>query len=143
MVWPSIAAKSTVKNRASDDQGLADAPLRVGRPRNLHISNPRARKAVEWLKKHPSSRHPLRDVAVYLNCSEQTICRDFKQTLGRSPQVMHAQFKFSSAKSLLIADQRSLSDIATTCGFGTSSAFCLAFRRKFGTSPKTWRTQAL
>ena len=50
-------------------------------------------------------------------------------------------YRFKAAAEAIKAGEKSLSDIAEQCGFGSYSYFSKAFKKHFGVSPKEYRTK--
>ncbi|WP_084777987.1 helix-turn-helix transcriptional regulator [Saccharibacillus sacchari] len=51
------------------------------------------------------------------------------------------EYRLSMATIILIITERTVSDIASSCGFSTLSCFCKVFREQCGVSPKKYRKQ--
>jgi len=77
-------------------------------------------------------------IAKQLNTSRQTLYRKLKAE-EVSFQELLEEVRFSSAKEQLKETDLSLSEIAFSLGFGDLSAFCRAFKRWSGITPKGYR----
>jgi AraC-like DNA-binding protein len=69
--------------------------------------------------------------------------RAFRQSMGLPPHRWILLQRVLRAKSLLRDAGRSLSDIATACGFADQSHFTRVFAGIVGASPGAWRKQVL
>lgn len=73
-------------------------------------------------------------------------CRAFRQTLGCPPYAFIIRRRIERAKDYLRHSAMSVTDIALSCGFSSSSHFSNTFRREVGTTPLayrgTWPSQA-
>jgi AraC family transcriptional regulator len=65
--------------------------------------------------------------------------RAFKAATGKSPHKYISDMRLDLAKSLLVADDHSLGDIAATCRFSSQANFSRAFRRATGLTPGQYR----
>jgi AraC family transcriptional regulator len=68
------------------------------------------------------------------------LARVFRQHIGMSPAHYLRRRRIAQAQCLLQHTNRSVLDIALTCGFGDQSHFTHAFRRAIGTTPFAYRT---
>ena len=67
--------------------------------------------------------------------SETYFRKLFKAGYGTSPSEYITGCRISYAKELLRLDYLSISDIAESCGFSSSSYFCRVFKKHTGTTP--------
>jgi AraC-like DNA-binding protein len=65
--------------------------------------------------------------------------RIFKQETGTTPVDFLIQIRLERAKKLLISSMESITDIAYTCGFNSSSHFATSFLKKFNATPSDFR----
>jgi AraC-like DNA-binding protein len=63
----------------------------------------------------------------------------FRYYYQTSPRQMILECRMRSAREQLVGTGYSVKEIAANAGFTHSSAFCSAFRRAMGTSPKAYR----
>ncbi|EDY83164.1 transcriptional regulator, AraC family protein [Verrucomicrobiia bacterium DG1235] len=63
----------------------------------------------------------------------------FKTAYGSTPRQMILERRLSSAREQLVGTGYSIKEIAANTGFTHSSAFCSAFRKAFGVTPKAYR----
>ncbi|KQY73952.1 AraC family transcriptional regulator [Ensifer sp. Root142] len=81
----------------------------------------------------------LNELAAEVGVSRRHFFRAFKQSTGMSPFAFVADLRLKRAVDLLRGTDRSATDIALDCGFGSSSHFAVAFKRAFGTAPSEFR----
>ncbi len=74
---------------------------------------------------------------VYLDKSYLTRC--FKKTVGKTPIEFLIEKRITGAKKLLKDTDMSIEQIASLCGFSTSSYFIMRFKHKLGITPKEYR----
>jgi AraC-like DNA-binding protein len=119
--------------------------------------------ALEWTESHPlpfrlpvAQSAPLRratrlararlgtpigvaDLAQAAAVSVRTLRRQFDRELGLSPYAYLHKARMLAALARLADPRRSITDVALAVGFETPSAFCNAFTRFVGESPRQYR----
>ncbi len=63
----------------------------------------------------------------------------FKQLVGQSPIAYAIQWRMALAKDALRTTDRAIGELAFELGYGSESAFSMAFRREIGCSPRAYR----
>ena len=96
-------------------------------------------KAQTWLQKNLASQKPLQEVADHCSCSIQTICSRFNSELHMSPKQLHDQYRCQHAQELLQHSRMNITDIARACGYRSSTAFGVSFKRRYGCTPTRFR----
>jgi transcriptional regulator GlxA family with amidase domain len=91
-----------------------------------------------WLESHISHSIPIASLADRCGLSERTFYRRFVSTTGRTPAQFIQNMRLDRARTLLATDL-SLKIIARRTGMGSPARLSLAFKRKFGLSPSTFR----
>lgn len=116
--------------------------------RQRHIRNPRCAGGLPPASLHRVLEHIREDLTVDLNLSELAsltnlsvphFCRVFKQTIGCPPYAFIIRQRIERAKEYLHHSTMSVTEIALSCGFSSSSHFANAFRREVGMTPLTYR----
>lgn len=67
--------------------------------------------------------------------------RLFLAASGETPKQFTLRLRLARAAAMLLARRDSVLDIALACGFQSHEAFTRAFRRAFGTAPRTYRAR--
>ncbi len=81
----------------------------------------------------------LSTLALASGCSPTHFSRAFKASTGLSPFEWLLRRRIDRAKTLLLQQGRSLSDVALDVGFAAQPQFTTAFRRVTGQTPGRWR----
>lgn len=116
----------------------ADARIaRTGR-----LSGARLQRAMEYLRLHLSEHVRVEDLAAAANLSAFHFARLFKRTTGLTPHRFVMKARVEKAKQLLLTQKRTLTEIATECGFSDQSHMSRAFRRWTGMTPRAFRETA-
>jgi AraC family transcriptional regulator len=98
-----------------------------------------ARKVLDYIDTHISSRVLLADLCALVWRSEAHFSRSFKGTFGCSPHVFVIRRRVELAANYMLQTDMSLSDIALGCGFVDQAHLCKHFRVAVGETPAAWR----
>ena len=123
-VGPSeVAARDSTRVVPGEDRAIEAAV------RELHrrVADPKLRMA---------------EVAAAANLSVSSLERRFQRALGCTPLVKLRDVRVTLAKRLLGETEKSVNEVARTCGFGSASRFGVAFREMTGMSPLAYRRDA-
>ena len=83
---------------------------------------------------------PLEDLAAHTGLSPWHFHRLFRASTGEPVHQYIQRLRMEKgARELLQTPQRSVTDIALDCGFGSPSTFARAFRAHFGMNARQWR----
>ncbi|MEM9604003.1 MAG: GlxA family transcriptional regulator [Pseudomonadota bacterium] len=97
---------------------------------------PVIRDALVLMSRNLEEPLAMADVAHYVGCSQRQLERLFRRHTGRTPVRHYLELRLQHARALLTQTNRSVSDIASDCGFGRSDAFARAYRRHFNIAPR-------
>jgi AraC family transcriptional regulator len=121
-----------------------DAGVAPGAPAVQGGLAPWQRKRVtEYIEEHVAEELSLATLAGLARLSPFHFARAFKHTLGTPPHRYHTERRIERAKSLLAADELTVTEIALAVGFGETSSFTAAFRRLTGSTPSGYRRALL
>ena len=93
---------------------------------------------ITWLEDHIAEPIVAATLASRCGLSERTFYRRFVAATGQTPAQFIQSARLERARTLL-ATNLSLKVIATRSGMGSAARLSLAFERKFGLSPSTFR----
>ncbi len=105
----------------------------------LSWQDPVLLRAIRAMEEHIEEPIAIRGVAARAGVGERDLARRFAAKLDTSPKAYYTQLRLSLGRRLLDHTDRSVSDIALTCGFASGSAFARAFRASYGISPSDVR----
>ena len=74
------------------------------------------------------------------NLSPDHLQRVFKAAIGETPKAYVTRLRVERAAFCLLAHESQVAEIAANCGFRNPDTFIRAFRRRFGVSPREYRT---
>jgi len=120
--------------RASDDPQLR---LTLGL---LAARDPRVTRCLDLMAKAIEVPVPIASLARKVGLSTRMLEKLFLRMVGKTPGAFYLDLRLSDARRLVIDTRKSMTEIATITGFGSSSAFSRAFRARFGQTPRSART---
>ncbi len=97
-------------------------------------TDPRAARIATRIQAHPADDRRLRELCKGQGVSVRTVQRLFPSETGLTFENWRARFRFLHAARLL-AERRKVSEVASSCGYRSTSAFVAAFTRFAGMTP--------
>ncbi len=83
----------------------------------------------------------LEDAAARINLSPTYLSKKFRHVTGKTFSEYVNYIRLRQATQMLLTTDDSVTQIATSCGFNSSNYFKDCFKKRFGVSPRTYRTQ--
>ena len=93
------------------------------------------RDLLSWLRDHLADDLSVAALARQINLSERQFTRVFKAEVGATAADHVEAVRLESACRLLETTNRTIEQIAKTCGFGTPETMNRTFRRRLDTTP--------
>jgi len=93
------------------------------------------RDLLSWLRDHLTNDLSVAALARQINLSERQFTRVFKAEVGATAADHVEAVRLESACRLLETTNRTIEQIAKTCGFGTPETMNRTFRRRLNTTP--------
>jgi transcriptional regulator GlxA family with amidase domain len=93
------------------------------------------RELLSWLRDHLAEDLSVAALARQINLSERQFTRVFKSEVGATAADHVEAVRLDSACRLLETTNRTIQQIAKTCGFGTAETMHRTFRRRLNTTP--------
>ena len=115
-------------------EGLCDAPdsdRGVDRLRSYHLIEP----ALRHIRDCYSEPIGVDGLASLCNVSKHYFCHVFKTVTQKSAMEYLREYRIKIADVMLANTEKSVSEIAESCGFESVAYFCRAYKRQFGVSP--------
>ncbi|MDN8035889.1 GlxA family transcriptional regulator [Burkholderia vietnamiensis] len=113
-------------------------------PRGLApATHPKVRRAVLLMEQHVGEPLSQTELARRLDVSTRQITRLFIAETGKPPSAYARQIRMRMASWLLLSSDRSITDIATSCGFADASHLGREFKKEFGETPTAHRATHL
>jgi AraC family transcriptional regulator of arabinose operon len=98
--------------------------------------------AIDFIKKGYQDGINVTDITDYVGISRTYLSQIFQKELGLSIQTFLIDYRLHKAANLLLSTSLSVSDVAVNVGYDDALAFSKAFKKKFGISPKNYRSQS-
>ncbi|MFC7876205.1 helix-turn-helix domain-containing protein [Isoptericola sp. NPDC057391] len=98
------------------------------------LHDPRLREVQAIVEAELAGSPTLGELGRRVGASERTLSRLFRDTVGMSFTTWRNQVRLHRANHLL-AEGRTVTQVAAACGFATPSAFVAVFRAAFGRTP--------
>ncbi len=115
--------------------------LAVSPPREEHETRSEIGRIVEFLNGNygnPSLR--VADLAAEVNLTLKTLERQFKKQTGHAPAAYLAALRLERAAEMLRKKtDRSITEVALSCGFADATYFSRVFRKCYARSPREYR----
>lgn len=103
-------------------------------------SHPKVRRAILVMEQHIDNPLALTELARRVDTSVRQLERLFVAETGKSPNVYGRQLRVRMAAWMLTGSDRTVSDIAMSCGFSDASHLGREFRKEFGEPPGVYRS---
>jgi AraC family transcriptional regulator len=104
------------------------------------ISDYRLVRVLEYVEAHLSERLDLRVLAKEAGISPFHFAALFTKAVGATPHRHVQHLRMQTAKAMLCDTDKTIFDVALSCGFRSASHFAAAFRQRFLQSPTEYRT---
>ncbi len=105
----------------------------------LSIDDPTVVRALRYIHTHAHHGIVVNDVLRELPISRRSLEIQFRSYLGRSPAEEIRRVRLDRGRQLLGRRELSITEIALACGFSNATRFGVAFRKSFGTTPRSFR----
>lgn len=106
-------------------------------------SSLRLKRLFDHIQAHPAEKLSLSAAARLAGMNPAQFMKTFKQVAGMTLVAYLNHVRLHHALPLLRETDRSIADIASSCGFSDQSYFDRRFKRAFGRTPKGFRAQCL
>ena len=97
------------------------------------------RRAIDFIEENLGGDPSISALSKECGLSPSHFARAFRASFGAAPHQWIIKRRVTRAKSLIAQGQRSLADIAFTCGFSDQSHLGRRFLKQEGVSPAEWR----
>ncbi|MHA7924693.1 MAG: GlxA family transcriptional regulator [Marinobacter sp.] len=105
-----------------------------------HSTNhPRLLKVIKLMQNHTEEVLNLTEIGEKVGLSTRQMERLFQTHLRTTPNAFYMHLRLERAKHLLLQSTMSITQIATACGFNSTSYFTRCYTRGFGLAPREQR----
>ena len=99
------------------------------------------KKLVAYIHQHYTEDISLEDLCRHAGIGKSACCSLFKKHTAHPPIAFVIQYRLKAAADLLLTTDRSVTEIATVCGFNHHSYFTKSFRKLFACTPSGFRAR--
>jgi len=117
----------------SEDADVEQCPFLVDEENVRKI-----RKAKEIILSQMTEPPTLQELSAEIGLNLKKLKEGFKQIYGDTVYGYLLDHKMNEARNMLNAKQHNINEISLKLGYSTSSHFIVAFKKKFGTTPKKY-----
>ena len=107
----------------------------------LNITNPRLIKALDIMRQNLEAPLTCQELADASNMSARQMERLFKQYLHQSPGQYYLHLRLEKTQQLLRQSSLSVLQVATACGFSSTSYLARCYQKKYACSPRQERAR--
>ena len=111
-------------------------------PLHRHASE-RVERAIAWYVVNMARNPTVDEVALALHMSPTHLRRLFKEVKNQSPHKVFRELKIKRATELLGNTLETIEEIASRCGFQSTTDFSRVFRLEMEVSPNRWRRETV
>ncbi len=104
------------------------------------LAEPQVRTALACMHERPAHAWTLEELARVAGLSRTAFAQNFKRVVGETPIAYLTGWRMTLATHKLSEKGQTLGAVAHHVGYQSQSAFCAAFRKFSGTSPKKFVT---
>jgi AraC-like DNA-binding protein len=97
------------------------------------------RRMAGFVHQHCQERLSLEDIAAAGNVSKSKCGQVFKKYAGQTPIEFLNLYRLSLSAEMLSSSEKSIAEIASSCGFGQQSYYNRLFLREYGMTPNEYR----
>ncbi|MGP0062616.1 MAG: helix-turn-helix domain-containing protein [Isosphaeraceae bacterium] len=119
--------------------GTAGISQRLSTPREDIVPGTEFGAVLAYMRDHYHAPIPNERLARVAHMSVRTFERKFRGTFHLTPQKYLRKLQMRMACRALVYGNRSLAEVALSCGFADQSHFSREFRRHFGRTPRAYR----
>ena len=117
----------------------SEGPQRSGIVERYNVSNSKIVSAIEIMENNLSNTLSLKEISEIVDISPRQLNRLFKNNLNKTTMDIYRKLRLELSQKLLKQSQFSITEIAFSCGFTSSSQFSQSFKEKFGSMPSKYK----
>lgn len=113
----------------------ADHPQRVSLQTRLGVTNAKLISAIKVMQRCLEDPMSIPSLSEEVHVSERELERLFRKHLNITPSAYYRNLRLEQARQLLQQTNRSITNIAVSCGFTSASHFSRTYHSKFDVAP--------
>lgn len=117
---------------------LIRAIVKAPQPRDRMADRLEVGRVIEYLHSHLGDKITVGALAGIAHLSASHFTRVFREDMGKSPMEYVQDLRLERTKKLLLAGDKSMTEIALECGFGSPSYLSACFHREYKMTPSEY-----
>ena len=98
-------------------------------------------EAVNFMEQNYRRELTVEEIADVCRLNRSYFSKLFRENMGCPPQEFLIRLRLSKAAEQMQSTKASIGDISAACGYPNQLHFSRAFKKRYGVSPREWRTQ--
>ena len=104
-----------------------------------HKREAKAKDILSYIKEHYAENICIQDIARHTGISRSECFRSFQYFTNKKPVEYLTEYRLAHAANMLRETDKSIAQIATECGFSSSSYFGKRFKEKYAVPPSRYK----
>ena len=100
------------------------------------------KQMISYIQEHFADNITIQALTEHAHVSRSECFRSFRRYTGKKPMEYINEYRLLQAAGLLRDTNLSISEVGSSCGFGSSSYFGKLFRKKYGVTPLEYRKES-
>lgn len=121
--------------------GLIRSSVTRQEPRATQLRDFYIQEAVTYMEQNYQRDLTVEEIADVCRLNRSYFSKLFRENMGCPPQEFLIRLRLSKAADLMKNSRSSIGDIAAMCGYANQLHFSRAFKKRYGLSPREWRSQ--
>jgi AraC family transcriptional regulator len=105
------------------------------------LGGPTLRRVTDYIEAHLADTIRLQDLAEIAGVSSFQLVRRFKESKGQPPHQFLLRRRIERAREMLRHSDKTILEVALSCGFSSQSHFSAVFRTLTGLTPRKYRDE--
>jgi AraC family transcriptional regulator len=105
------------------------------------LAGPALRRVTDYIEAHLADTIRLQDLAEVAGVSSFQLVRRFKESKGQPPHQFLLRRRIERAREMLRQSDKTILEVALSCGFSSQSHFSAVFRTLTGLTPRKYRDE--
>lgn len=125
----SLIITNMVKNGFTDNQ--------INKSKNTVF----CAKALKYISEHYTENITSKEIASALSYNQSYFCRTFRKNFNKCFSNYLNMYRIAASRKLFETDKKTVTQIASECGFNSASYFTSCFKKYIGISPSEYKRE--